>query len=95
METQKAKYLDIILYSYAQVQAENESMGQTDPNKDIEYDYGIVSIKPQDVDFECPMQPITMLRNALGKDQGGSGVPLDETKYRASVAFWEKNSIIQ
>ena len=39
-----------------------------DPNKDIGYDYGIVSIKPTDFDSETPMQPITMLRNALGKE---------------------------
>jgi hypothetical protein len=41
----KAEYLDIILYSKEQIQLENESMGNTDPNKDIDYDWGIVSIK--------------------------------------------------
>lgn len=40
--------------------------------------WGIVSIKPQDVNHELPMQPITMMRNALGKEHGGSGVPLDQ-----------------
>ena len=43
-------------------------MGTTDPNADVDYDYGIVSIKPQDVENECPMNPITAMRNALGKD---------------------------
>ena len=43
-------------------------MNEVDPNKDIDYDYAIISIKPQDVDYELPMQPITMMRNALGKD---------------------------
>jgi len=42
----KAIFLDIILYSKEQVQAENEAVGTVDPNKDIEYDYGIVSVKP-------------------------------------------------
>jgi hypothetical protein len=42
----------------------------------------------QDEDFELPMTPITMLRNALGKEEGGSGVPLDKAKYAASVAYW-------
>jgi hypothetical protein len=42
-------------------------MGNTDPNKDIDYDYGIVSVKLQDADKETPMDPITMMRNALGK----------------------------
>ena len=90
-----AAYLDIILYSKAQVQAENESMGNVDPNKDIDYDYGIVSVKPQTVDYELPMQPITMMRNALGKDQGGSGVTLDPQKYKESVAYWSSRAIVK
>lgn len=94
MQAERAQFLDIILYSKAQVQAENAAMGTTDPNADVDYDYGIVSVKPQDVDHELPMQPITMMRNALGKDEGGSGVPLDAAKYRESVAFWEKHAII-
>lgn len=60
-----------------------------------EYDYGIISIKPQDVDYELPMQPITMMRNALGEEHGGSGVSLDFEKYSASVAFWQANAIIR
>ena len=94
MPRHRAAYLDIILYSKEQVQMENSAMATTDPNADLDYDYGIVSIKPQDVDHECPMQPITAMRNALGKDQGGSGVPLDREKYQASVDFWNKHAII-
>ncbi|CAI2379730.1 unnamed protein product [Moneuplotes crassus] len=90
-----AKYLDIILYSYDQVQSENESMSTEDPNKDIGYDYAIISIKPQGVDFELPMQPITMMRNSLGKEYGGSGVPFDEDKYKESVKYWESNALIK
>lgn len=67
MELKPAKYLDLILYSKAQVQKENESMGNKDPNADVDYDFGIVSIKPSDVPYETPMDPITMMRNALGK----------------------------
>jgi len=44
---------------------------------------------PQDEAFETPMQPITMMRNALGKEEGGSGVPLDRKKYLESVAYWK------
>lgn len=43
----------------------------------------------QDEAYETPMQPITMLRNALGKEEGGSGVPLDRAQYEASVAYWD------
>jgi len=41
----KAKFLDIILYSKEQVQEENKATGKEDPNKDVDYDYGIVSVK--------------------------------------------------
>jgi hypothetical protein len=42
-----------------------------------------------------PMQPITMMRNALGKVYGGSGVPIDVEKYSQSVEFWTKNVAIK
>jgi len=29
------------------------------------------------IDSEIPMDPITIMRNALGKEEGGSGVKLD------------------
>ena len=41
------------------------------------------------------MDPITMMRNALGKDQGGSGVPLDAEKYKESVEYWNKHALIK
>lgn len=34
-----------------------------------------------------------MMRNALGKEEGGSGVPLDRSKYTESVKFWENHAI--
>ena len=91
----QAKFLDIILYSKEQIQVENKDMGTEDANKDVEYDYGIISIKAQDEARELPMQPITAMRNSLGKDQGGSGVPIDVAKYKESVAFWEKHATIK
>ena len=66
-------------------------MGSEDPNKDLDYDWGIISIKPQGYDHELPMQPITMMRNALGKEEGGSGVGLDRAKYMESVEFWKEH----
>lgn len=49
----------------------------------------------QDVEHELPMLPSTMIRNVLGKELGGSGVPLDEAKYRESVAFWSDYAAIR
>ena len=46
MPTHRATFLDIILYSKEQVQAENAAMGTTDPNAEVDYDYGIIWVKP-------------------------------------------------
>jgi hypothetical protein len=51
-------------------------------------------VKAQMEDFETPMNPITMMRNALGKEEGGSGVSLDKKKYQESVEYWSEHSII-
>jgi hypothetical protein len=56
--------------------------------------WGIVSIKAQDVDFELPMNPITMMRNALGKEYGGSGIPLDTNSYMECVNYWKDHAIV-
>jgi len=34
------------------------------------------------IDTEIVMDPITMMRNALGKEEGGSGVTLDREAYK-------------
>jgi hypothetical protein len=41
------------------------------------------------------MAPITMMRNALGIEEGGSGVKLDRERYMASVEFWKRNAIVK
>ena len=47
------------------------------------------------MDYELPMQPITMMRNSLGKSEGGSGVELDRAAYSKAVAFWTANAPIK
>jgi hypothetical protein len=90
-----AKYIDLILYSREQIDIENAAMGKTTADDDKEEEvretapWGIVSIKAQDVDYELPMTPITIMRNALGKDQGGSGVELVREAYMESVEYWK------
>lgn len=90
-----ARFLDLILYSKAQIQVENEAMGTVDPHAEIDYEYGIISVKPQDEDRELPMQPITMFRNALGTRYGGSGHALEEGKYQESVDYWSKHALLK
>lgn len=88
-----ATHLDIILYSREQINAENLATGETPPETDAPW--GIISVKGQLCDYELPMQPITMMRNALGRDQGGSGVPLDRAAYMASFHFWKDHVAIK
>ena len=38
------------------------------------------------------MQPITMMRNALGREEGGSGVSIDREKYAASVEYHQHHA---
>ena len=40
------------------------------------------------------MSLITIMRNALGKDQGGSGVGLCREAYMESVAYWKDHANI-
>ena len=94
MTLAKAGYLDVILYTKEQIDKENQAMGKTVPTT-ADYEYGIISIKPQDADNEITMMPITMMRNAVGKEHGGSGVPLDKKKYMESVAFWSKHATVK
>lgn len=88
-----ASHLDIILYSREQIIQENLDMGEEPPKTDSPW--GIISVKGQLCDFELPMQPITMMRNALGRSEGGSGVPLDREAYKQSVEFWVKHCSIK
>ena len=88
-----AKFLDVILYSREQIRKEATAMGRPE---ELEEDapWGIISVKPQDVDYELPMQPITMMRNTM-VEEGGSGVPLEREKYIASVEFWAGHALIK
>jgi hypothetical protein len=88
-----AKYLDLILYSRDQIQKETASMGK-EADAAVTAPWGIVSIKAQDVDYELPMNPITVMRNGLGKDQGGSGIPITREAYMESVNYWKDHVVV-
>lgn len=83
VEPPVAAYLLPILYSREQLAHEGAP---------IEADWGVVGCLYTAEPQEIPMAPITMLRNALGVEEGGSGVALDRDAYRRSVAFWEHNA---
>ena len=83
VEPPVAEYLIVILYSCEQMAKEGEA---------IEADWGIVGCMYTAQPEEIPMAPITMMRNALGVEEGGSGVALDREAYRRGVEFWESNA---
>jgi len=88
-----ATFIDVILYSREQIRKENAAMGD-EPN-DEAAPWGVVSIKPQLVDYELPMNPITAMRNALGEEYGGSGKEIDLEEYLQAVNFWKVNAIVK
>jgi len=57
----------------------------------LDADWCVVAILAHNAEEQEPMKPITMLRNAAGKEYGGNGEPIDEDKYRESVEFWTKH----
>ena len=83
VELPVAAYLIAILYSREQLAKEGAT---------IDADWGVVGCLYTATPEEIPMAPITMMRNALGVDEGGSGVPIDRAAYRRAVAFWENNA---
>ena len=83
VEVPVADYLVVILYSREQLAREGSP---------IEADWGVVGCLYTATPEEIPMAPITMMRNALGVEEGGSGVPIDREAYQRAVAFWEANA---
>lgn len=93
VEPVRAAYLDVILYSKAQIDIEAADGPDDDVPPDC--DWGIVSLIGTLEAVEPPMPPITQLRNALGVEEGGSGVPIDREAYARAVEFWEAHAPIR
>lgn len=86
----RAEWLMLVLYSNEQLNKENKENAAP-----FDADYGIVAILGQSHDKEEPMKPETMIRNALGISEGGSGVPLNREAYLKSVEFWERHATVK
>lgn len=82
----RAKYLCVVVYDKEQMAKEGSP---------IDGDFAVVNILRTMTLEEPPLPPITMMRNALGVSEGGSGVALDREKYKASVEFWSKNVAVK
>ena len=83
LEPPVANYLIVILYSREQLAKEGTHTAA---------DWGVVGCMYTAEPVETPMAPITMMRNALGVEEGGSGVPLDREAYLRSVEFWRTHA---
>jgi Protein of unknown function (DUF3228) len=87
-----AKYLDLILYSREQIALENAATGkrtgELEPSP-----WRLISVKAQDEPHETPMNPITVMRNAL-ISEGGSGVAIDREAYLKSVKYWSEHALV-
>ena len=87
-----AHHLNIILYSREQLVKEAAARGEV---SDFTADWGIVTVNAEPDAVDSPIPPITMMRNALGAAEGGSGVALDHEAYRASVDYWSRYAQIR
>ena len=86
IEPQTAEWIHLILYSREQMKKEGD---------EVTADWAIVSINASTSQAVEPMRPITAMRNALGVEEGGSGVPIDRKAYRESADFWSKYVMIR
>lgn len=93
VEAPVAEWLDVILYSHAQLVAEAADYVEEQAVPDC--DWGIVSIIGVLSPKEPPMPPITQWRNALGREEGGSGVPIDPDSYAKAVTFWDAHASVK
>lgn len=88
-----AKYLQMVLYSKDQMIKESQSRNEeVDSNLT---DWNIIAILGQNSGIIEPMTPITMMRNALGMEEGGNGHKLNKDKYQESVDFWSKMATVK
>ena len=47
--------MNIILYTKEQVKIQDIATGESDPHEHIDYDFGIIAVKPLDVLHTLPM----------------------------------------
>lgn len=83
-----AKELTVVLYS------KNQLLKEGDRPEDL-FDWNIITILSEpEKNKTSPMPPITAMRNALGFEHGGNGIPIDRQAYMESVEFWSKYASI-
>lgn len=92
-KSQEANYIVFVLYSREQLL--KEFKGEGDFYFDESVEWGIVSIMGTVEPKPDPLVPITMMRNALGVEEGGNGETLNRKTYNESVEFWSKHILVK
>lgn len=90
-----ANYIVCILYSKEQLEKEHNAKSTLPFYFDDTVEYGCIAIMGTHCNYPDPYVPITMMRNALGVEEGGNGVKLDKIEYLKSVEFWQNNILIK
>lgn len=80
-----APVVDVILYSQDQLLKEGENVDKA---------WGVVGILGVETPEEPPPSPDILMRNALGVEFGGSGIPLDRSAYERSVEYWNHRALV-
>lgn len=95
-KSQKANYIVLVLYSKRQLEKEFKPKEEGQEFYfDNSVEWGIVSIMGTMEPKPDPLVPITIMRNALGIEEGGNGEILNKDSYNESVEFWSKYILVK
>jgi len=95
-KSQKANYIVLVLYSKRQLEKEFKPKEEGQEFYfDDNVEWGIVSIMGTMEPKPDPLVPITIMRNALGIEEGGNGETLNRDSYNESVEFWSKYILVK
>jgi hypothetical protein len=95
-KSQEANYIVLVLYSRRQLEKEFKPKEEGQEFYfDDNVEWGIVSIMGTVLPHPDPLVPITIMRNALGVEEGGNGEKLNKKVYNESVEFWSKHILVK
>ena len=95
-KSQKPNYIVLVLYSKRQLEKEFKPKEEGQEFYfDNSVEWGIVSIMGTMEPKPDPLVPITIMRNALGIEEGGNGEILNKDSYNESVEFWSKYILVK
>lgn len=92
----EANYIVLVLYSREQLEKEFKPKEEGEEFYfDDSVEWGIVSIMGTMEPKPDPLVPVTIMRNALGIEEGGNGEILNKKVYKESVEFWSKYILVK